>query len=408
MNRTCPRLNPAHPESYPRRVLLAVTGLSPQVVTETLYHLACCRTAPFVPTEVYVLTTGKGAETAMHSLFGEEKNQFRRFCEDYGLTGQIRFAPFHVEAMKNARGVLLHDIITEEDSAAAGDAIINWIRRHTQDDDSAVHVSIAGGRKTMSFYAGYALSLFGREQDRLSHVLVSQPFESTEEFYFPPIRPRQIKLRNGDLVDTGEARVMLAEIPLLRLRRRIPEPLLTEESSFARLVDAAQSAFGAARLAIVFSRCSLECGGVAVELQPQFLVFYAWLAWRRRQGPGTGEIHGSEVRAADVEAYRAIYRKLANAMEESPEPRRRRGVPARLRLENGDARKRQKFFEEACCRINKALEESLGDAWEYYGIAITDKSPKRGADGQMYTHHRLVKYFVALPPEQIDWEELPE
>jgi CRISPR-associated protein (TIGR02584 family) len=28
-----------------------------------------------------------------------------------------------------------------------------------------------GERKTMGFYVGYALSLFGRAQDRLSHVI---------------------------------------------------------------------------------------------------------------------------------------------------------------------------------------------------------------------------------------------
>jgi hypothetical protein len=200
---------------------------------------------------------------------------------------------------------------------------------------------------------------------------------------------------------------MLAEIPFVRLRKRIPEPLLVEESSFARLVEAAQSAFGAARLTIVFSRCSLECGDVSMKLQPQFLAFYAWLAWRRLKGPGSGEIHSSELQPADTEAYRAIYRKIVSAMDDHA-PERRRDTGRRLRIETNDARKRRAFFEEARSRINKTLEDSLGDAWEYYGIAITEKRPRRGADGQINAHNRLVKYFVPLPPEQIDWEELPE
>lgn len=37
----------------------------------------------------------------------------------------------------------------------------------------------------MGFFVGYALSLFGRAQDRLSHVLVSDPFESLTDFYYP-------------------------------------------------------------------------------------------------------------------------------------------------------------------------------------------------------------------------------
>jgi CRISPR-associated protein (TIGR02584 family) len=43
-------------------------------------------------------------------------------------------------------------------------------------------MSIAGGRKTMGFYAGYALSLYGRAQDRMSHVLVEESSKLLETF----------------------------------------------------------------------------------------------------------------------------------------------------------------------------------------------------------------------------------
>jgi hypothetical protein len=36
-------MQPGHPETSERRVLLAVTGLSPQIVTETVYALAVKR-----------------------------------------------------------------------------------------------------------------------------------------------------------------------------------------------------------------------------------------------------------------------------------------------------------------------------------------------------------------------------
>jgi CRISPR-associated protein (TIGR02584 family) len=65
------------------------------------------------------------------------------------------------------------------------------VRELTADPDCAIHASIAGGRKTMGFYLGYALSLFGRPQDRLSHVLVSSPFESNQNFFYP------LPCRNG-------------------------------------------------------------------------------------------------------------------------------------------------------------------------------------------------------------------
>jgi hypothetical protein len=38
---------------YPRRILLAVTGLTPQVITETLYALAIQRQPAFIPTDIH-------------------------------------------------------------------------------------------------------------------------------------------------------------------------------------------------------------------------------------------------------------------------------------------------------------------------------------------------------------------
>src|SRR5574337_1815314 len=77
------------PHTYPRRVLLAVTGLSPQIVTETLYALAH-REPAVVPTEIRLVTTLEGAERARLTLLDPEDGQFHALCRDYGLVG-IRF-----------------------------------------------------------------------------------------------------------------------------------------------------------------------------------------------------------------------------------------------------------------------------------------------------------------------------
>ncbi|MBL8259315.1 MAG: hypothetical protein JNM60_05860 [Candidatus Competibacteraceae bacterium] len=58
-----------NPECYPRRILLCVAGLSPQIVTETVYALnAPCAESRFVPTEIHLLTTAEGAERARLTL----------------------------------------------------------------------------------------------------------------------------------------------------------------------------------------------------------------------------------------------------------------------------------------------------------------------------------------------------
>lgn len=54
------------PTSYPRRLLVAVAGLTPQVVTESVYALAT-QPEPFIPTEVHLITTQPGAAFVVES-----------------------------------------------------------------------------------------------------------------------------------------------------------------------------------------------------------------------------------------------------------------------------------------------------------------------------------------------------
>jgi CRISPR-associated protein (TIGR02584 family) len=65
-----------NPENYPRRILLCVAGLSPQIVTETLYALAVMGKPCFVPTEIHLLTTAEGAERVRLSLLDAEEGHF--------------------------------------------------------------------------------------------------------------------------------------------------------------------------------------------------------------------------------------------------------------------------------------------------------------------------------------------
>jgi len=176
----------AQPATAPRRILLAVTGLSPQIVTETLYALACRSETPWVPHEVHLITTATGRREAELNLLADQKPRgepgwFHRLRDDYSLP-PICFDTDCIHVLGDAAGTALDDIRTPADNERAADFITEIVRQLTGDEHSELHVSIAGGRKTMGYYLGYALSLFGRAQDRLSHVLVSEPFENNREF----------------------------------------------------------------------------------------------------------------------------------------------------------------------------------------------------------------------------------
>jgi len=256
-----------------------VTGMSPQIVTETLYALAVRSEPPFVPTEVHLISTTDGLEHARLALLPETRGHFHRLRADYSLPA-IRFDEDCLHVIRDSHGQALADIRTPEDNAAAADTICTVMAALTGDDDAALHVSIAGGRKTMGYYLGYALSLFGREQDRLSHVLVSPEFEGLPDFFYPPPRQTAIYNRTQDRpLDASRATVHLAQIPFVRLRDHLPRRLL-ELPRFAEAVQAASSAHAPARLEIFPTRRVIVCNGTEVRLSPQSFAYYVWLAER--------------------------------------------------------------------------------------------------------------------------------
>lgn len=185
------------PHQYEKRILLAVSGMSPQILTETLYAIVVAeKETPFIPTEVHLISTQEGARRAILELLHPQTGKFHGLCREYGLTG-IQFNEQNVYAIKDKAGMPLNDIKTPKDNEAAADFITEIVSQLTRDNNAALHVSMAGGRKTMGYYLGYALSLYGRAQDRLSHVLVSENYESLPAFFYPTIESFVIYDRNN-------------------------------------------------------------------------------------------------------------------------------------------------------------------------------------------------------------------
>ncbi len=267
------------PASYARRILLAVTGLSPQIVTETLYALAVDARPAFVPTEIHLITTAEGAERARLALLSDKLGWFHRLRHDYALP-EITFDAHHIHILHDAAGQPLADIRSPADNLACADFITEKVRTLTAAPDTALHVSIAGGRKTMGFFLGYALSLFGRAQDRLSHVLVSQPFESSWSFFYPTPYEHIIETTDKRLADARDARLSLAEIPFVSLRHGLPTALLDGSAGFEATVDAARATLGPATLEIDLDSREVCAAGRRFRLPPAELALLSVFAQR--------------------------------------------------------------------------------------------------------------------------------
>ncbi|HOW74426.1 MAG TPA: CRISPR-associated ring nuclease Csm6 [Candidatus Competibacteraceae bacterium] len=372
-----------HPEQYSRRILLCVSGLSPQIVTETLYALTCVGEPRFVPNEIHLLTTADGAEQARLTLLSKTPGWFQRLREDHGLP-DIRFTLDSLHILHDANGRPLRDIREVADNEAIADAITAKVREFTADPDCAIHASIAGGRKTMGFYLGYALSLFGRPQDRLSHVLVSSPFESNADFFYPTPQERVIYTREGQPLDASDATVMLADIPFVRLRDGLQEALLEPGASFSAVVVQAQRNLAAPGLMLDRATCRVRCGETVLRLTP---ISFAWLAWfARRALEGLPAIHHTE---ADFAEFLAEYRALTDELSSEYE----RAIKA---LSTHQPEDLQHYFEQRTSKLKRELVKALGlPGARPYLIQGDGRRPRS-------------RYALRLEPQQIHFSPAAE
>jgi len=68
-----------------KQILIAVTGLTPQIVTETLYCLTQVKKPPSKIQEIYVITTSDGKQAIIEKLLDGGKGKFFEFCKEYKI-----------------------------------------------------------------------------------------------------------------------------------------------------------------------------------------------------------------------------------------------------------------------------------------------------------------------------------
>lgn len=203
------------------KILLCLCGLTPQVVTETLYALAVDQDPAWFPDEVHVITTESGRLLVEEKLLHPSQGRFYQLYSEYKIPGpKFDAQTIHVIADEDRP---MYDIRSQADNSRLADGILHIVRSFCEKPDTLVHASLAGGRKTMSFYLGMAMQLFAKDSDQLSHVLVRPPFENHPDFFYPPKIPREYTVfdpASGQpyTVSSAQATIELAMIPFVRLK----------------------------------------------------------------------------------------------------------------------------------------------------------------------------------------------
>lgn len=271
------------------RVLMITAGGTPQVVTETLHHLAI-HTA-WWPDEVVLMTTQHGDNLAR---LGDRRERIAPLLGPGGrlsalVTAVGRPAPaFRTVVARHPSGARIDDIRTVNEVNAFADGLLAEVRRVTA-VAGELHLSLAGGRKSMSYLAGAVLSLYGRAEDVLSHVLVEPAeLEQVPEFWWPgQTDPGSGIDEKGRAWTAATARTHLHEVPFLRARAfmSLEQLFAPGDDSFAGAVARANDALAAEWLTVDTPAMTIGAGRsrVAVGEPLQFAV-YRLLAEARKEG----------------------------------------------------------------------------------------------------------------------------
>lgn len=257
-----------------KEILIFVTGATTQIITETIYALAVT-TPPIIPHKFYFITTSKGKELINKTLI--ENKILAILAKELNLPlPNIDDDTFVIAADEHGREI--DDIRSEKENRIVGDLITSFIKEQAMDFSARLHCSLAGGRKTMSFYMGAALQLFGRPWDRLYHVLVTPEFESNPAFFFKPSKNTLIECRMPDgtakKLNTKDAEINLVELPFIRLRHKVT----LHKKGFNELVEEGQREIDTAimqpPLQINLAERTITIGDTLMDAVPMEMFIY--------------------------------------------------------------------------------------------------------------------------------------
>lgn len=371
-----------------KNILILVTGGTPQIITETIWALACDpqHNEQWIPDEVHIISTRYGLNEVKNKLLGKDKI-LTRMKNEYAQIAKLRLEENFLHCFTDQKGNELEDLRTPEENEFAANLICEKIRHFSSDEKVSLHVSIAGGRKTMGFYAGYALSLYGRAQDRMSHVLVDEKFEKGINFYYPSKNENDfiIDRENKTIGLSKDAQVWLAQIPFVRLKDAVKDKhQLKRNDSFSDVVHKINESFNDAKLVIDLASNHIKVNDKFKidDLPPREFAMLHWFADRRKRG--LDGITAPRVNASSTKKISEDERLYLIKLTQEFKPYYEAFKNTNEIVLDVDS----KFFEGVKSHLKTALETALG-------LELAEKiSIKQDGRGQ--------PFYLNIQPENIE------
>ena len=230
---------------HKRIILVSAMGTSPAVLTNMVWGLAHQKHS-IVPDEIVVFITKSGKELLIQRLFdkgvwNEMRSNLKR--EKIEIDGKLVFGATSIRVIPDAEGNEIEDLRTGDDNLRAADFMLSQLRQYTEDSETELHVSIAGGRKTISALLFSCMSLLGREQDKVYHVLLPPALEGgvTPTFYYPKRGSTYTAQVTGKKHKAKYLQCELFEVPFVRMRGWYQEKFKNIPPSYRTLISKVQT-----------------------------------------------------------------------------------------------------------------------------------------------------------------------
>ncbi|NUM64759.1 TIGR02584 family CRISPR-associated protein [candidate division KSB1 bacterium] len=256
--------------------LLAMLGLHPKVLTETLYGL--CVKRRIAITKVIGIASGVAKQKIVSELLNPVAGEFYKLCREYPEC--FTDIQFSAESVRVAclGGDEIADIANSRQSQAYLDLIMGSVMEMTTDKQFCLHTVVAGGRRTMSVYLAMVMQLLARPQDHMYHLFVAPwEAETNSDFFFPPRQSRPMTTYGGLAFDAKDVHVELVEIPFLRLRPHVPAELL-RSPDYQDILAWVQREVNVAPqllpLSIDVDQHRILIGAIPIPLEPAELAIY--------------------------------------------------------------------------------------------------------------------------------------
>ena len=116
-----------------KNILLFSTGLSPQVVTESLHYHTQIKNRAI--DSIHIITDKLGRELVLEKLLNKKTGWYYKLLKEYAIPDEIDFTKKNVYGLKKIDGTPIVDLKTVDDNNAAVNQISTYIKDHNSLDD---------------------------------------------------------------------------------------------------------------------------------------------------------------------------------------------------------------------------------------------------------------------------------